>query len=62
MSSEKHATWQVFLKNNKKQLNEAQVAQDIVVYMGPLSGLREMEPNSTSSFLAKDALQNREGQ
>ena len=36
MSSEKHSTWQVFLKQ-QRQLNEAQVAQDIVVYMGPLS-------------------------
>lgn len=36
MSSEKHPTWQFLLKQ-QRQLNEAQVAQDIIVYMQPLS-------------------------
>ena len=36
MSSEKHPAWQVLLKQ-QRQLNEPQVAQDIIVYMRPLS-------------------------
>lgn len=36
MNSEKHPTWQFLLKQ-QRQLNEAQVAQDIIVYMRPLS-------------------------